>query len=86
MLEHIKNALRITHDRLDDTIQNNIDACLLDMGRVGIKQNMETDPLIIKACELYIKWQEDFDGKTENYQKAYEKLRDSLSLCGDYNV
>ena len=46
----------------------------------------EDDALIIKACELYVKWQEDFDGKSENYQKAYEKLRDSLSLCGDYNV
>ena len=88
MLAHIKNALRITTDKLDLEIRNNIDACLLDLERVGVVtvKGKEDDALIIKACELYVKWQEDFDGKSENYQKAYEKLRDSLSLCGDYNV
>lgn len=86
MVEKIKNALRITTAKLDSEIQNNIDACLLDLGRVGVINISEEDALIIKACELYVKWQEDFDGKAENYRKAYESLRDSLSMCGDYNV
>ena len=42
------------------------------------------DKLIQKACELYCKWQFDFDGKGERFERAYEGLRDFLSLGGEY--
>lgn len=88
MLEKIKLSMRIIHSMLDTDITSNIAACMLDLKRVGISDAVAVekskDPLINKAAELYCKWQYDFAGKGEQYQKAYEKLRDALSLCEDY--
>lgn len=88
MLERMKLSLRIYHNALDDDIQGNIDACMLDLQRVGVSKtaaNSESkDALIIKAAELYCKWQYDFNGKGEQCKQAYEKLRDALSLCDNY--
>lgn len=83
MLDKIKMALRITHTALDDDIQRNIDACLLDMEMVGVNKSVVTE-LSTKACELYCKWQYDYQGKGEQFQKNYEMLRNSLSMNGDY--
>ena len=80
--------MRIMHNAIDTDVESNIDACMLDLVRVGIAarytDKTTSDPLICKAAELYCKWQYDFDGKGEQYQKAYEKLRDALSLCDTY--
>lgn len=88
MLNKIKLSMRIMHNAIDSDIELNIDACMLDLRRVGIgaryADKATADPLISKAAELYCKWQYDFDGKGERYQNAYEKLRDALSLCDTY--
>lgn len=90
----IKESMRFSHNLLDQEILENIESSALDMERVGIQpfliENGEVDrskfkdKLIEKAAELYCKWQEDFQGKGERYEKAYNSLRDALSLCGDY--
>ena len=88
MLEKIKLSIRRFHTMLDDDITSNIDACMLDLRRVGISAaiavSTSNDALIIKAAELYCKWQYDFNGKGDQFEKAYNNLRDSLSLCDDY--
>ena len=88
MLEKIKLSIRRTHNMLDTDISQNIAACMFDMIRVGVSKAKAVedseDALIVKAAELYCKWQYDYNGKGEQYQKAYESLRDSLSLCEDY--
>lgn len=88
MLESIKKSIRRFHNKLDDDIQGNIEACMLDLQRVGVSKaaaiSTSKDALIKKAAELYCKWQYDFDGKGEKYEKAYNNLRDALSLCDDY--
>mgnify|MGYP003293199265 CR=1 FL=1 len=90
----IKESMRFSHNLLDQEILENIESCMLDMERVGIQpflvENEEIDrcklkdKLVEKAAELYCKWQEDFQGKAERYEKAYNSLRDSLSLCDEY--
>lgn len=88
MLKKIKLSMRMFHNALDDDLNANIAACMLDLQRVGIAANIakatSEDALINKAAELYCKWQSDYAGKGEQYEKAYTKLRDALSLCGDY--
>lgn len=88
MLERIKLSIRRFHTMLDDDITSNIDACMLDLRRVGISAaiavSTSNDALIIKAAELYCKWQYDFEGKGDRYEKAYNSLRDSLSMCDEY--
>ena len=85
MVEQIKNSMRISHTVLDDDIQNNIDSCTLDLGVAGV-YFAEPDNLIQKAFELYAKWQFDYMGKAEQFERAYKNLKDALALCGDYNV
>ena len=90
----IKESMRISHNVLDQEILENIESSIFDMKRVGIQpfsieneendQNKLKDKLVEKAAELYCKWQADFQGKAERYEKAYNALRDALSLCGDY--
>jgi hypothetical protein len=61
---------------------------MLDLIRVGVSKEKAVadskDALIIKAAVLYCKWQYDFNGKGDQYKKAFDNLRDSLSLCDNY--
>jgi len=84
IVEDIRKSMRISHTGLDNEIQTNIDACLLDMKRVGINTGKEPDALMVKACEVYCKAEFDYAGKGEQFRRTYENLRDALSLCSDY--
>ena len=83
MLEEIKLSMRIFHDKLDTDIQRNVDACLLDLERVGVDSSLDS-ALRTRVCELFCKWQYDYAGKGEQYQKNYEALRDALSMAEGY--
>ena len=90
MLDKIRLSMRISHNAIDDDISSNMDACMLDLIRVGVHKSIAVvtseDALICKAAELYCKWQYDFNGKGDKFEKAYINLRDALSLCDDYNT
>lgn len=84
MLAAVKENLRISGATLDDDLQDDIDAALMDLTRVGIDVTDQSQPLIIKAVKLYCRWQQDYMGKAEQYCKAYTGLMQALSLAGDY--
>jgi len=84
MLAAVKENLRITSTVLDTDLQDDIDAALMDLQRVGIDTSDQSQPLIIKAVKLYCRWQQDYMGKGEQYCKAYTGLMQALSLAGDY--
>lgn len=87
MLEKVKLALRIKSNKLDEEITDLIEACKIDLSLSGVKRIKGTDPLIQQAIKLYCKANFGLDNKdSEKYQKSYEMLKISLSLCGDYNV
>lgn len=87
MLERVKLALRIKSDKLDDEIVDLIEACKVDLSLSGVRKIEDTDPLIQQAIKLYCKANFGLDNKdSEKYQKSYDMLKISLSLCGDYNV
>lgn len=94
LAEQIKKSMRISHTALDSVILSDIKAGALDLSIGGVqpftvgnngKNKLRDDPLINKALELYCKWQEDFQGKGDQYEKSYNSLKNSLALCGDYN-
>lgn len=87
MLEAIKAALFITDSDMDSVITADIAAAIEDMQRVGVTAADigSNSGLIIKCVELYVKWQIDYLGQAERFQKNYERLRDSLSQGSDYN-
>lgn len=82
-LEKIKKDLRISHSKLDEDIQDNIEACKLDLKRVGIDVN-KFDVLLEKSIKLFLRWQYNFENQADRYRNAYESLRNALSLCEDY--
>ena len=73
----IKTGIRIKHDRLDDDIMGDIDACLLDP--------QETDPLIFNAIKLWCRsMYTDDQEKADKYNKRYESLRACLNMAEGY--
>ena len=85
LLDNMKDKLRLSGNDLDDDITANINACEAELQRVGIVCD-ETSALIVKAIELYIKWQWDYLGKGEKFEKNFCDLRDALSLCAAYTT
>lgn len=79
----IRKTMRITHDKSDEEIRCNMSACLLDMQRVGISAQAD-DALVDKAMEIYCKAQFDYQGRGNEFQAQYERLRDAMSLCEAY--
>ena len=85
MLEEIKQSMRISHNALNNNILDDIEICKIDLSIAGVYCE-DNDKLLQKACELYVKWQNNYLGKGEQFEKAYRSLKDAMALCGDYNV
>lgn len=87
MLEKVKLSLRIKNNKLDLEINDLIEACKIDLSICGVRKVDENDPLIQRAIIIYCKANFGLDNKdSEKYQRSYDLLKQSLSLCGDYNV
>lgn len=100
LLSQVKTAMRISHDLLDVTFESDIQTAALELYRSGVQpyvtdeegkivvidgqRQILDDELIHKAIELYVKAQNDYNGKGEQLQQAFQKLSDSLALSGDY--
>lgn len=77
----VKKALRIKHSELDDEIRHLVSAAEDDLGIAGVDAGYAAN-IIDQAVVLYCKWMFDFRGKGEEYRKAYERLRTSMSVGG----
>ena len=84
MLEKIKLALRRTDDTFDEEIQNCIDYVERDIQDLGVQAYDEDNPRIINLTSLYAKSVFNFDNKGDWYLKEYERLRNQITLQGDY--
>ncbi|GHU92953.1 hypothetical protein FACS1894208_01270 [Clostridia bacterium] len=84
MLGRVKDALRVGGETFDGEIEAIIGACLADLGLGGVGRITPDDPLIVRAVVLYAKANFGYSDESEKYQRAYEFLKCSLSLGGDY--
>ncbi len=84
MLEKIKLALRRTGTTFDAEIQNCIDFVQRDLLDLGASFYDEENPRIINLTTLYAKSVFNFDNKGDWYLKEYERLRNQITLQGDY--
>ncbi|PFE06777.1 head-tail connector protein [Bacillus cereus] len=88
MLEVVKKTLRVSHNALDDEIDDLIEAARTDLklsGVSGFKSNDDTDPLIKRAIIMYTKANFISDVKeSERFQLSYNMLKNHLTLAGDY--
>ena len=84
-LHKIKLALRISHDKLDEDIQADIDACLTDLEVCGVEHAPTNDPLIFNAVKLWCRaLYTDDPVQGEKYQERYEKLKACLMMAEGY--
>lgn len=84
LVEEVKLRLRVKSTSFDGgEIQPLIDACKQDLKRVGINVD-DTDPLVKQAIVFYCKANFGFSEDSERYRAAYNSLRDSMALSGEY--
>lgn len=97
MLEKVKAALRVKTTAFDGEIEGLIAASLADLRLVGVnipeteppaegEEPTAGDPLIERAIILYAKANFGYTDDGEKYQRAYDYLKCSLSLAGDYDA
>lgn len=87
LLDNIKNTLRVKSTAFDSAeISPIIAACKLDLGLAGVDIIVDTDPLIERAVVLYAKANFGFSADSEKYARAYEMLKNSLAMSGDYTI
>lgn len=84
MLSKIKLALRRTGTTFDAEIQNCIAYVRKDLADLGVDFYDETNPRIINLTTLYAKAVFNFDNKGDWYLKEYERLRNQITMQGDY--
>jgi hypothetical protein len=86
MLTKIKLALRLSHDKLDEDIQADIDACLADLKLCGVAfADINTDPLVYNAVKLYCKsLYTDDPAKGAEYLRRYDAMKASLMMAEGY--
>ena len=84
-LEKIKLSLRISHSKLDEDIQADIDACLADLRLCGGIHAAESDMLILNAIKLWCRsLYTDDTTKAEVYRVRYESLKSCLMVAEGY--
>lgn len=82
-LDDMKKSLRISHDALDDEINDTMQAAVLDIQREGISADVDNE-LTDMLIKLYVKWQLNYMDKAEQYQKNYIALMQSMALSEGY--
>ncbi len=83
--ESVKDSLHISHTKSDAEIRQKVNACLLDLKRVGVDTVSEDDTIGI-LCELYAKWHFNFNGSAESFRQNYQEMRDAVSLSEEYRL
>ena len=84
-LDSIKQALRITHTKLDEDIRADIDACLADLRLCGIVHAADDDPLILAEVKLWCRsLYTDDPAKGAEYLRRYEAMKACLQMAEGY--
>lgn len=83
IVEKIKNRIRAKSETANEEVKDLINACKKELEMKGIHGD-ETDPIYYQAIVLYCKAHYGYDEDSERFEKAYNSLRDSMYLSGNY--
>lgn len=86
LIDNVKLSLRIKNTAYDTEIQDLIDVCKADLRISGIEIIDEADVLTTQAIKLYCKGSFGYDENSERFMSAYNNLKISMALSGDYEV
>ena len=79
----LKDMLREKSSVADTEIRDLIESCVLELKIAGVQGKL-TDPLYRQAVKLYAKAHFGYDSDSEKFLKAFQNLRDSMALSGEY--
>ena len=79
----IKDMLREKSSVADTEVRYLVESCVLELKIAGIQGKL-TDPLYRQAVKLYAKAHFGYDSDSEKFLKAFQNLRDSMALSGEY--
>lgn len=84
-LVKIKQAIRRTHNKLDEDLKSDIESCLADLRAAGVIYADDSDPLIYNAIKLWCRSLDTDDTvKSAEYMRRYEALKGSLMMAEGY--
>ena len=90
MLARVKLALRITTNAFDNEITGLISAALLDLGLVGIEDDLlvagTTDELIITAVITYVKLHFGEPSDPDRLKRSYDEQKAQLITATGYGL
>lgn len=80
----MRNMIRVSGKYLDNELELLRDAFLMDLSRAGVN-TIPSDNTLVQAClRCYLRWQQNYNGEAERYERSYKELRDALSLASEY--
>ena len=83
LTEKLRKRVRVMSDSSDEEIIDLVASCKIELEMAGVYGD-ESDPTYYQAIVLYCKANYGYDDDTERFQLAFAKLRDGMSLSGDY--
>ena len=83
-INNMADAVRVSSETAKSEIADLIQAGIADMQMRGVIVTDPEEALCKQAVKLYVKGNYGYDKDTERYRDAYEALRDSMALSGDY--
>lgn len=82
-IDELKRNIRVKSETAKEEIEGLVLSCKKDLEIVGVYGSLG-DPLYFQAVKLYCKANYGYDENAERFREAYESLRDSMALSGDY--
>lgn len=82
--QEMREMLRIGNEKLDAELYALKGAFLSDLSMAGVQQIPEGDSLPMAALRMYLRWQENYNGEAERYEKAYQGVKIAMALAGEY--
>ena len=85
LLSKVKAGIRRSHNKLDDDLQADIDACGADVRIAGVVYAGTADPLIFNAIKLYCRSTTAADStEAAEWLRRYEALKACLAMAEGY--
>jgi hypothetical protein len=84
-LAQVKLYLRISHSKLDEAIEGDIESCLSDLRMHGVTLKDDTDSLILNAIKLWCRSIYTTDAaKAAEWERRYIAMRNHLKGAKGY--
>lgn len=87
LLAEVKKAMRISTSVYDDTITQLINACIADIGIIGVEfEATTTDALLIQAVITYCRLNFGTPSDYDRLKKSYDEQKAQLQSCTGYGL